>query len=73
MKTTYILKINKKYVNRLLKYKVNIYKIKYQDDICFLYVDKCNYDKLIKYKDIYDISLVRVKGLLTYLDLLRKN
>ena len=73
MKTTYILKINKKYVTRLLKYKVNIFKIKYQDDICFLYVDKSNYDKLMKYRDIYEISLVKIKGLLKYQELFKQN
>lgn len=73
MKTTYILKINKKYVNRLLKYKVHILKIKYQNDICFLYVNKDDYEKIIKYKDIYDISLVNVKGLLKYKELLKQN
>ena len=64
MKTTYVLKINnKKNIQRLVNYNVQFLKIKYQDDICFLYVDKNNYHKLIKYKDIYGISLYRIKGL----------
>ena len=73
MKTTYVLKINKKYINRLLKYKIHIEKIKYHDDICFLYVDKDNYKEIIKYQDIYDISMIKVNGLLKYLELLKYN
>ena len=74
MKTTYILKLsNKKYLKKLLHLKINVYKIKYQDDICFLYVDKDNYEKIIKYQDIYEISLVKVKGLLKYKLLLKDN
>ena len=57
MQTTYILKVNKKYLKRLLVYQVHFIKIKYQNDICFLYVDNNNYQALIKYKDIYGISL----------------
>ena len=74
MRTTYVLKIsNKKYINRLLKYRIQINKIKYRDDICFLYVSKDSYDKLVKYFDIYGISLVSVNGLLKYKLLLKNN
>ena len=74
MKTTYILKLsNKKYINKILHLKVNIIKIKYQDDICFLYVDKANYEKIIKYQDLYGISLLKVNGLLKYKLLLKDN
>ena len=74
MKETYILKLeNKKYLNNLLKYNVYFYKIKYQGDICFLYVNYENYNKLIKYKDIYGISLSRVVGLPQYKKLIKNN
>ena len=64
MKTTYILKLNnKKYLNRLLNYHVYFYKIKYQNDICFLYVNCDDYQKLIKYQDIYGLSLYKITGL----------
>lgn len=74
MKTTYILKLdNKKYLNRLLKYHVYFLKIEYQNDTCFLYVDSVNYNKLIKYFDLYNIHLVEIKGLLKYYKLLLHN
>ena len=73
MKETYILKINSKYLNKLLKYNVSFYKIKYQKDICFLYVNYNDYCKLIKYKDIYGISLYRVVGLPMYKSLIKNN
>ena len=73
MKTTYILKLdNKKYLNRLLRYQVHFYKIKYQQDICFLYVNYDDYKKLIKYQDLYGISLYKITGLLYYQNLLKK-
>ena len=63
MKTTYVIKLsNKKYLKRLLKYHVHFYKIKYQKDICFLYVNYDDYKVLIKYKDIYGLSLYKIKG-----------
>ena len=73
MKETYILKINSKYLNKLLKYNVSFYKIKYQKDICFLYVNYNDYSKLIKYKDIYGISLYKVLGLPMYKSLIKNN
>ena len=74
MKTTYILKLNnKKYLNRLLKYQVHFIKIKYHQDICFLYVNYHDYNILIKYKDIYGISLYKITGLLYYKNLIKNN
>ena len=74
MKTTYILKLeNKKYLNRLFKYQVKFYKIKYQKDICFLYVDYDGYNRLIKYKDIYGLSLYKISGFLEYKRLIKSN
>ena len=74
MKTTYIIKLNnKKYLNRLLRYKVHFYKIKYQGDICFLYVNYDDYNTLIKYKDIYELSLYKVTGLSYYKSLILNN
>ena len=63
METTYIIKLNnKKYLNRLLYYQVNFKKIKYHNDICFLYVNYHDYQKLIKYQDIYGLSLYKIIG-----------
>ena len=74
MKTTYIIKLsNKKYLKRLLNYKVHFYKIKYQKDICFLYVNYDDYKKLIKYKDIYGLSLYKITGLEKYKMIIKDN
>ena len=74
MKTTYILKLNnKKYLNRLLSYKVHFKKIKYQGDICFLYVNYDDYKTLIKYKDIYGIALYKIVGLTNYINTIKNN
>ena len=74
MKTTYILKLNnKKYLNNLLKYHVKFLKIEYQNDICFLYVDEDNYRKIVKYFDLYDISIYKINGLLKYKYILKNN
>lgn len=74
MKTTYILKIsNKKYLERLLNYNVRFTKIKYQGDICFLYVNYDDYNRLIKYKDLYGISLYKITGFTYYQEIIKKN
>ena len=72
MKTTYILKLeNQKNINRLLKYHVNFIKIEYQGKSSFLYVDYQNYQKLLKYFKLYDISLFKVEGKLKYQEILK--
>ena len=74
MKTTYILKLsNKRYLNHLLRYQIKFNKIEYQNDICFLYVDSKNYQKLVKYFQLYDIKLYRITGLLKYNKLIKNN
>ena len=74
MKTTYILKLNnKKYLPRLLNYNVKFLKIKYQNDICFLYVNYKDYKTLMKYKDIYEISLYKVMGIDNYKIIIKRN
>ena len=74
MKSIYILKLsNKKYLNRLLKYKVNFYKIKYHGDICFLYVNYDDYKLLMKYKDIYHLSLYKITGYNNYKLIISQN
>ena len=74
MKTTYIIKLsNKKYLKRLLNYKVHFYKIKYQKDICFLYVNYNDYKELIKYKEIYGLSLYKINGLEKYKIIIKNN
>ena len=74
MKTTYILKLeNKKNLNRLLKYHIKFTKIKYKNNTCFLYVEEKDYQKLLKYFNLYGISLCDIKGLLKYKKILSQN
>ena len=74
MRTTYIIKLNnKKYLNRLLKYQVHFSKIQYHNDICFLYVNYNDYQKLIRYKDIYGLSLYKITGLPKYKQIIKYN
>ena len=74
MKTTYILKLNnKRNINKLIKYHIHFIKIKYQSDICFLYVDEDNYQKLVKYFNIYNIELYKIKGYKYYQSFIKKN
>ena len=71
MKTTYILKLDdKKNLNRLLKYNVKFIKIKYQDNSCFLYVNESDYQKLIKYFKLYNLTLEKIEGFRKYKNLL---
>lgn len=73
MKTTYILKLEDvKNLNRLLKYQVRFIKIKYQNNSCFLYVNENDYQKLIKFFDLYNLSLYKIEGFLKYKNLLNK-
>lgn len=71
MKTTYVLKLDdKKNLNRLLKYNVKFIKIKYQDNSCFLYVNESDYQKLIKYFKLYNLTLEKIEGFRKYKNLL---
>ena len=64
MRTIYIVKLdNVKYLNKLIRNNYSFIKIKYCKSYCLLYVDSLNYEKLRKYFDIYNLSLVKIKGL----------
>ena len=73
MKSFYIIKIDKRYLKRLLNYNIQIYKIKYQRDICFLYINFDDHNKLIKYKNIYNICLYKIVGLDYYKKIIKNN
>ena len=63
MRTIYIVKLdNVKYLNKLIRNNYSFIKIKYCESYCLLYVDSLNYEKLRKYFDIYNLSLVKIKG-----------
>lgn len=68
----YILKINKKYLNNILKYKININKIVSKDNYYYLYLNTLNYNKIKKIFKIYNIEEVGYKGLIKYKMLLKK-
>ena len=63
MKTIYIIKINKKYFSKLLKYHIYFLENKIKKDDCYLYMDLENYEKLEKYKHIYPFELIGYQGL----------
>ena len=68
----YILKINKKYLNNILKYKININKIVSKDNYYYLYLNTLNYNKIKKIFKIYNIEVIGYKGLIKYKMLLKK-
>ena len=72
-KTIYVLKLNnRKYLERLIKYHIHFIKIKYQHNVCFLYVDDDNFKKISKYFKIYDIIIYKVFGFKKYQLLFKK-
>lgn len=72
MENIYIVKIQEKYFKRLLKYHIYITYIKKNKDYYLLYVDLNNYEKLLKFKNIYEFELVGYKGLIKYQNILKK-
>lgn len=69
----YVLKINnKKILNKLIKYNVYFLNIDFKDNNYYVDVDYYNYNKILKYKKIYEIELISIKGLLKYKYLLKK-
>lgn len=69
----YVLKIkDQKILKKLLKNHIYIEKIIYDKLGCFIYVDYDNYCKIIKYKKIFEISLIEVKGINKYKYLIKK-
>ena len=71
--TTYVVKLsNPKYLNHLIKYHIYFKKIKYQKDLCFLYVDEENFKKLEHFWKVYDLELSKVLGKNKYILLFRQ-
>jgi len=65
MKSIYVIKINSKYFNHLLRY-IKIEYIKKQDNYYYLYLDEYNYKKTLKFKKIFEIEFVDYKGFIKY-------
>ena len=73
MQNIYIIKLDEKYFSKLLKYHIYINKIKKRKGYYLLYLDYDNYQKLLKFKKIYQIELVGYKGLIKYEKILKKH
>ena len=73
MENIYIVKIQEKYFKRLLKYRIYITYIKKNKDYYLLYLDLDNYEKLLKFKNIYEFELVGYKGLIKYQNIFKKH
>ena len=70
---TYIVKIKAKYFKRLIKYNINIKKIKRQEDYYLLYLDRLEYEKILQFKKIYEIEFIDYKGLVKYKNIFKNN
>ena len=72
MKTIYIVKLNKKYLSKIIRLHIYFEEKKEKQDNCYLYIDLENYDKLKKYKHIYPYELIGYKGIKKYQLLIKK-
>lgn len=73
LKNIYVLKIdNKKILKKLIKYKIYFEKIIYKDGYILIEVDYYNYCHILKFKKVFEIELVSVKGVSKYKFLLKK-
>ncbi len=69
----YIVKISKKHFSNILKYHIYANKIKEMADSYLLYLDYDNYQKILKFKKIYNIELKGYQGLIKYQEILKKH
>ena len=72
MKNKYIVKINKKYFFKIIEYSIYCLKIKNKNDYYYLTLDEDNYNKIIKFKDIFEIKIVGYKGLIYYKNIFKQ-
>lgn len=73
LKNIYVLQIeNKKILKKLIKYQIYFEKIIYKDNYILIEVDYHNYCNVLKYKKLFNISLVSIKGINRYKYLLKK-
>ncbi len=73
MQTLYIIKIESKYFKKILRYHLQIKKVKKKKEVYYIYLDKNNYEKIKKLTKIYNLELVGYKGLYSYLNNFKKN
>ena len=70
---SYKVRIEAKYFNKLLKYNIKMLKVVKQNNYYYLTLDESNYQKILKYKNIYKIEIVGYDGLIKYKLLFKKN
>ena len=68
----YIVKINLKYFNNIIRY-IRIYKIIKKDNYYILYLDYDNYQKILKYKNIFEVEFIGYKGFIKYKNIFINN
>lgn len=66
MKNRYIVKIKKKYLSKLFGYTIYCIKIKNKKEVCYLTLDEENYEKLMKFKNLFEVELVGYQGRIKY-------
>ena len=69
----YIVKIKDKYFKRIIKYNINIKKIKKINDYYLLYLDDFGYKKILQFQKIYEIEFIDYKGLIKYKNIFKNN
>ena len=73
LKNIYVLQIeNKKILKKLIKYQIYFEKITYYNNEILVEVDYLNYCNILKYKKLFNISLVSIKGINKYKYLFKK-
>ena len=70
---TYIVKIEEKYFKRIIKYHIYCKKIKKDNNNYILYLDYDNYQKLLKFKKIYNLEFLGYQGLIKYQNILKRH
>lgn len=73
----YILRITSKnpkiFLNRIINRNINIENIEIYNDKIYLYVDKNNYKKILNIKTTYKIELVRLKGIIRIIYIIKRH
>lgn len=73
MKNIFIIKIDSKYLNKIIKYHININKIIKKDNYYLLSLEEKEYEKIKKYQDIYNFKIIDYDGFIKYKNILKKN
>ena len=69
----YIIKVNDKYFNKLIKYSIYCLNIKKKKNYYYLTLDEKNYKRIIKYKDLFEIEYINEVGLIHIYKIIKNN